>query len=64
MIEVMHRAGFRNACVCGYFDSFLGTTKEAVARKYGVRGANFVAYKASRLSHSPDRGAASGAIRA
>lgn len=27
------------------FDSFFGTTKERVARKYDVRGANFVAYK-------------------
>lgn len=47
MIEVMHRAGFRNARMCQYFDSFQGTTKEAVARKYGVRGANFMAYKAA-----------------
>ena len=47
MIEIIHRAGFRDARVCQYFDSFLGTTKEALARKYGVQGANFVAYKAS-----------------
>jgi hypothetical protein len=47
MIEVMHRAGFRNARACQFFDSFLGTTKEPLARKYGVQGANFVAYKAS-----------------
>jgi hypothetical protein len=41
----MHRAGFRNARACQFFDSFLGTTKEALARKYGVQGANFVAYR-------------------
>ena len=47
LIEVIHRAGFRNARACHTFDSFLGTTKEAVARKYGVRGANFMAWKAA-----------------
>jgi hypothetical protein len=47
MIEIIHRAGFRYARACQFFDSFLGTTKEALARKYGVQGANFVAYKAS-----------------
>lgn len=41
----MHRAGFRGAHASRFFDSFSGTTKEAVARKYGVRGANFIAYK-------------------
>jgi hypothetical protein len=46
MIETMRRAGFRNARACRFFDSFSGTTKEAVARKYGVRGANFMAVKA------------------
>jgi hypothetical protein len=45
MIEALRQAGFRNARACHFFDSFTGTTKEAVARKYGVRGANFVAYK-------------------
>lgn len=29
----------------GQFDSFLGTSKETVARKFGVNGANFIAYK-------------------
>ena len=38
-------AGFCDARVCEYFDSFLGTNKENIARKYGVRGANFIAYK-------------------
>ncbi|HSN40414.1 MAG TPA: hypothetical protein VLT92_09480 [Burkholderiales bacterium] len=45
MIEALHQAGFRNAGACHFFDSFSGTTKERVARKYGVRGTNFVAYK-------------------
>jgi len=31
--------------VVEYFDSFAGTSKEPTARKYGVRGANFIAYK-------------------
>lgn len=45
MIEVMHRAGFRSARVCRFFDCFAGTSKERVARKYQVRGANFIAYR-------------------
>jgi len=45
MIDIIHRAGFRDARVCRFFDSFAGTTKEAVARKFGVRGANFTALK-------------------
>jgi hypothetical protein len=47
MIQVIQQAGFRNARACHFFDSFSGTTKERVARKYGVRGANFTAYKAA-----------------
>lgn len=45
MIDVLQKIGFRNARACHFFNSFLGTTKEAVARKYGVQGANFMAYK-------------------
>jgi hypothetical protein len=45
MIEALHRAGFRNARARCFFDSFSGTTKEEIARKYNVRGANFIAYK-------------------
>jgi hypothetical protein len=45
MIEALSQAGFRNARARHFFDSFAGTTKEGVARKYGVRGANFTAYK-------------------
>lgn len=45
MIQALEEAGFRKARVCEYFDSFLGTNKENIARKFGVRGATFVAYK-------------------
>ena len=45
MIQALEEAGFRNARVCDRFDSFLGTNKENVATKFGVRGANFIAYK-------------------
>jgi len=41
----MTEAGFNRAEVLAYFDSFAGTSKEKVARKYGVRGANFIAFK-------------------
>ena len=45
MIEALTAAGFRDASVRNFFDSFQGTTKENVARKFGVQGANFIAYK-------------------
>jgi len=45
MIEVMTEAGFRGAAAHQFFDTFRATTKEKIARKYGVRGANFIAYK-------------------
>jgi abortive infection bacteriophage resistance protein len=45
MLEVMREAGFRRPSARQFFDTFRGTTKEKIARKYGVRGANFVAYK-------------------
>ncbi len=38
-------AGFQRGEVVAHFDSFAGTSKEKVARKYGVRGANFIAFK-------------------
>lgn len=46
MIEALQQTGFRSVRVCNLFNSFSGTTKEGVARKYGVQGANFIAYKA------------------
>jgi hypothetical protein len=41
----MAEAGFRSAESRDIFDSFLGTNKESTARKFGVLGANFIAYK-------------------
>lgn len=45
MIEALQQVGFRTARACHFFDCFAGTSKERVARKYQVRGANFIAYK-------------------
>ena len=45
MIQALEAAGFRNARICECFDGFLGTNKENIARKFDVRGANFIAYK-------------------
>jgi len=47
MIEALQQIGFQDVRACHFFNSFAGTTKEGVARKYGVQGANFVAYKAA-----------------
>jgi hypothetical protein len=45
MLALLQQTGFRNAALQRVFDSFAGTSKERVARKYAVRGANFIAYK-------------------
>lgn len=45
MIEALRQAGFRDVRACQDFDSFAGTSKERVARKYEVRGGNFMARK-------------------
>jgi hypothetical protein len=45
MIEAINEAGFEHARACHFFDSFQGTSKEHIARKFGVQGANFIAYK-------------------
>lgn len=37
---VLEDIGFRPVRICEYFDPFGGTSKERVARKYGVRGVN------------------------
>ena len=42
---MIEQAGFREAKVVETFDPFLGTSKEKTARKYGVDGVNFLAYK-------------------
>ena len=39
------RLGFEAVGVVERFDSFLGTSKENIARKFGVRGANVFARK-------------------
>lgn len=41
----MKGAGFSDARIIEVFDPFLGTSKEKVARQYGVQGVNFMAYK-------------------
>ena len=43
---MLQGVGFRSARVTEYFDPFGGTSKERVARKYGVRGVNVHALKA------------------
>ena len=42
---MIEQAGFREAKVIEKFDPFLGTSKEKTARRYGVAGVNFLAYK-------------------
>jgi hypothetical protein len=45
MTELLEQTGFKDVAASRFFDSFAGTTKERVALKYQVRGANFVARK-------------------
>lgn len=45
MIRALEEVGFKNIRACEFFDSFQGTNKENIARKFDVRGANFIAYK-------------------
>jgi hypothetical protein len=42
---VLENIGFRSVRTVEYFDPFGGTSKERVARKYGVRGVNVLALK-------------------
>jgi hypothetical protein len=40
MIEVFNAAGFRDVAITHRYDCFAGTSKEKVAKKYGVIGVN------------------------
>lgn len=40
---MLAQTGFRDVRLTQRFNSFEGTSKERIARKYGVRGANFFA---------------------
>jgi hypothetical protein len=42
---VLKGTGFDDVTVMQHFDCFRGTSKESVARKYGVMGANTFARK-------------------
>ena len=44
-MTVLEGVGFRSVRITEYFDPFGGTSKERVARKYGVRGVNVHALK-------------------
>ena len=42
---MLEAVGFTSVRITEYFDPFGGTSKERVARKYGVRGVNVHALK-------------------
>ncbi len=42
---MVRRAGLVDVGVVAHFDCFRGTSKERIARKYGVQGANLIARK-------------------
>ena len=42
---MLEQVGFRDVRLVRRFDTFRGTSKEATAKKYGVRGVNVVATK-------------------
>jgi hypothetical protein len=44
-VTVLAEIGFASVRISEYFDPFGGTSKERVARKYGVRGVNVHALK-------------------
>ena len=43
---MLGQVGFRDVAVGEKFDTFRGTSKERIARKYGVTGINIFARKA------------------
>ena len=45
VIEVLGRVGFSDVAVKEKFDTFRGSSKERIARKYGVVGVNVFARK-------------------
>lgn len=45
-MQVLGQVGLREVQVTKRFDCFKGTSKEATARKYGVRGVNVFGRKA------------------
>ena len=44
-MRVLGEIGFRSVRIAEYFNPFGGSSKERVARKYGVRGVNVHALK-------------------
>ena len=44
-MDVLQRTGFVDVAIVQRFDCFVGTSKENIARKYGVRGVNVLARK-------------------
>jgi hypothetical protein len=40
MIDVFEQTGFRDVAITHRYDSFVGTSKERTAKKYGVIGVN------------------------
>jgi hypothetical protein len=44
-LELLGRVGFESVRIKERFDCFEGTSKEAVARRYSVRGANVYAIR-------------------
>lgn len=45
LLEVLAAVGFRSSSITDRFDPFRATSKERVARKYGVIGVNGHAWK-------------------
>ena len=48
-MQVLEKVGFVDIRICQYFDAFRETSKEHIAKKYGVKGVNVFA----RLGDTP-----------